>query len=54
MGVVSFYARQCRLIREAIREVKPNGRFDCLDVGGSIPLSAIRQGEPTILVRPRA
>lgn len=32
IGVVSFYARQCRLIREEIRRVKPSGRFDCLDV----------------------
>ena len=32
VGVVSFYQRQCRLIRDAIRAVRPSGRFDCLDV----------------------
>lgn len=35
VGVVSFYANQCREIREAIRRRRPkesNGRFDCLDV----------------------
>ena len=32
VGVVSFYAQQCRLIREAIRQLRPNGQFDCLDV----------------------
>ncbi|WP_454456630.1 AAA domain-containing protein [Thauera phenylacetica] len=35
VGVVSFYANQCREIRAAIRRRRPkesNGRFDCLDV----------------------
>lgn len=35
VGVVSFYANQCREIRVAIRRRRPkesNGRFDCLDV----------------------
>ncbi|MBO2552371.1 AAA domain-containing protein [Shewanella algae] len=35
IGVVSFYANQCREIRAAIRRRRPkasNGRFECLDV----------------------
>ncbi|HBP6331109.1 AAA domain-containing protein [Pseudomonas aeruginosa] len=35
VGVVSFYANQCREIRAAIRRRRPqgsNGRFECLDV----------------------
>lgn len=35
IGVVSFYANQCREIRAAIRRRRPrdsDGRFDCLDV----------------------
>lgn len=35
VGVVSFYANQCREIRATIRRRRPkesNGRFDCLDV----------------------
>ena len=35
VGVVSFYANQCKEIRAAIRRRRPresNGRFDCLDV----------------------
>jgi superfamily I DNA and/or RNA helicase len=32
VGVVSFYARQCSLIRESIRRYRPNGKFDCLDL----------------------
>lgn len=35
VGVVSFYANQCREIRAAIRRRRPkesSGRFDCLDV----------------------
>jgi hypothetical protein len=32
VGVVSFYAQQCRVIREAIKKLRPGGRFDCLDV----------------------
>lgn len=35
VGVVSFYANQCREIHAAIRRRRPkesNGRFDCLDV----------------------
>ena len=50
VGVVSFYARQCRLIREAIREVKPNGRFDCLDVEINTVIRYQGKEKPTILV----
>ena len=32
VGVVSFYANQVRAIREAIRRVRPGGRFECLEV----------------------
>lgn len=35
VGVVSFYAKQCREIHNAIKRRRPkesNGRFDCLDV----------------------
>lgn len=50
VGVVSFYARQCRLIREAIREVKASGRFDCLDVEINTVIRYQGKEKPTILV----
>lgn len=50
VGVVSFYARQCRLIREAIRAVKPSGRFDCLDVEVNTVIRYQGKEKPVILV----
>jgi hypothetical protein len=50
VGVVSFYARQCRLIREAIRAVKPSGRFDCLDVEVNTVIRYQGKEKPIILV----
>ncbi|MFJ5452433.1 DEAD/DEAH box helicase [Pectobacterium jejuense] len=50
VGVVSFYARQCRLIREAIREIQPNGRFDCLDIEINTVIRYQGKEKPTILV----
>lgn len=50
VGVVSFYARQCRLIRESIKEVKPSGRFDCLDVEINTVIRYQGKEKPTILV----
>lgn len=50
IGVVSFYARQCRLIRDAIRKVKPSGRFDCLDVEINTVIRYQGKEKPIILV----
>lgn len=50
IGVVSFYARQCRLIREAIRKIKPSGRFDCLDVEINTVIRYQGKEKPIILV----
>lgn len=51
VGVVSFYARQCRLIREAIRSVKPpSGRFECLDVEVNTVIRYQGKEKPIILV----
>ncbi|MCY4746833.1 AAA domain-containing protein [Pelomonas sp. UHG3] len=50
VGVVSFYARQCRLIREAIRAVKPSGRFECLDVEVNTVIRYQGKEKPIILV----
>lgn len=50
VGVVSFYARQCRLIREAIRAVKPSGRFDCLDVEVNTVIRYQGKEKPIIFV----
>lgn len=50
VGVVSFYARQCRLIREAIRTVKPSGRFECLDVEVNTVIRYQGKEKPIILV----
>ena len=50
VGVVSFYARQCRLIREAIRAVKPSGRFECLDVEVNTVIRYQGKENPIILV----
>ena len=47
---MSFYARQCRLIREAIRAVKPSGRFDCLDVEVNTVIRYQGKEKPIILV----
>lgn len=50
VGVVSFYARQCRLIRDAISAVKPSGRFDCLDVEVNTVIRYQGKEKPIILV----
>jgi len=50
IGIVSFYARQCRLIRDAIRKVKPSGRFDCLDVEINTVIRYQGKEKPIILV----
>lgn len=50
IGVVSFYARQCRLIRDAIRKVRPSGRFDCLDVEINTVIRYQGKEKPIILV----
>ncbi len=50
IGVVSFYARQCRLIRDAIRKVKPSGRFECLDVEINTVIRYQGKEKPIILV----
>lgn len=51
VGVVSFYARQLKLIREAIRKVKPpNGRFDCLDVEINTVIRYQGKEKPIVLV----
>jgi superfamily I DNA and/or RNA helicase len=51
IGVVSFYARQLKLIREAIRKVKPpNGRFDCLDVEINTVIRYQGKEKPIVLV----
>ncbi len=50
VGVVSFYAKQCRLIRNAIRKVTPNGRFPCLDVEINTVIRYQGKEKPIILV----
>jgi hypothetical protein len=50
VGVVSFYARQCRLIRDAIRAVKPSGQFDCLEVDVNTVIRYQGKEKPIILV----
>lgn len=50
VGVVSFYARQCRLIREAIRKVTHSGRFSCLDVEVNTVIRYQGKEKPIILV----
>ena len=50
VGVVSFYQRQCRLIRDAIRAVRPSGRFDCLDVEVNTVIRYQGKEKPIILV----
>lgn len=50
IGVVSFYARQCRLIRDAIRKIRPSGRFDCLDVEINTVIRYQGKEKPIILV----
>lgn len=50
VGVVSFYARQCKVIREAIRRRRPNGKFDCLDVEVNTVIRYQGKEKPIILV----
>ncbi len=50
VGVVSFYARQCKLIRTAIRERVPQGRFRCLDVEINTVIRYQGKEKPIILV----
>lgn len=48
--MVSFYARQCRLIRDAIRKIRPSGRFDFLDVEINTVIRYQGKEKPIILV----
>lgn len=50
VGVVSFYARQCRMIREAMAAVTPKGRFPCLDVEVNTVIRYQGKEKPIILV----
>lgn len=50
VGVVSFYARQCRLIREEIRKVRPDGKFSCLEVEVNTVIRYQGKEKPVILV----
>ena len=53
VGVVSFYANQCREIRAAIRRRRPkesNGRFDCLDVEVNTVIRYQGKEKPIVLV----
>lgn len=50
VGVVSFYARQCRVIRDAIRRRRPEGRFNCLDVEVNTVIRYQGKEKPIVLV----
>lgn len=53
VGVVSFYANQCREIRAAIRRHRPqgsNGRYECLDVEVNTVIRYQGKEKPIILV----
>lgn len=53
VGVVSFYAKQCREIRAAIRRRRPkgsNGRFDSLDVEVNTVIRYQGKEKPIVLV----
>lgn len=53
VGVVSFYANQCREIRAAMRRRRPqdsNGRYECLDVEVNTVIRYQGKEKPIILV----